>query len=172
MNYNIFLLSNSLLLFFVIIKKRIMVEIKRDRFLKKGFKAEVNIAILFLRFFVGFMMLTHAVDKIENFSVIAESFPSPFGLNSWVALSIITFVEFVGSIMIIAGLFTRIATIILALGMVTAAFFTFPEFFLKQSELALMYLGIYIALFITGGGNFSLDKFIKRFFKNKKRTNR
>ena len=118
------------------------------------------------------MMLTHAVDKIENFGDIAEGFPTPFGLNSWVALSIITFVEFVGSIMIIAGLFTRIAAIILGLGMVTAAFFTFPEFFLKQSELALMYLGIYIALFITGGGNFSLDKFIKRFFKNKKRTNR
>ena len=172
MNYNIFLLSNSLLLFFVITKKQFMVEVKRDRFLKKGFKAEVNIAILFLRFFVGFMMLTHAVDKIENFGDIAEGFPTPFGLNSWVALSLITFVEFVGSIMIITGLFTRIAAIILGLGMVTAAFFTFPEFFLKQSELALMYLGIYIALFITGGGNFSLDKFIKRFFKNKKRTNR
>ena len=81
-----------------------MIEVKRDRFLRKGFKVEVNIAILFLRFFVGFMMLTHAVDKIENFGVIAEGFPTLFGLNSWVALSLITFVEFVGSIMIIAGL--------------------------------------------------------------------
>lgn len=154
-----------------------MIEVKRDRFLRKGFKVEVNIAILFLRFFVGFMMLTHAVDKIENFGVIAEGFPTPFGLNSWVALSLITFVEFVGSIMIIAGLFTRIAAIVLALGMVTAAFFTFQEFILRQSELALMYLGIYIALFITGGGNYSFDKFIyrtflKRFFSNKKRINR
>ncbi|MBR5240474.1 MAG: DoxX family protein [Muribaculaceae bacterium] len=148
-----------------------MVEVKRDRFLKKGFKVEVNIAILFLRFFVGFMMLTHAVDKIENFGDIAEGFPTPFGLNSWVALSLITFVEFVGSVFIIAGLFTRTAAILLALGMCTAAFFTFPEFFLKQSELALMYMGIYITLFITGGGNYSFDKFIKRFYKNKKRRN-
>lgn len=148
-----------------------MVEVKRDRFLRKGFKAEVNIAILFLRFFVGFMMLTHAIDKIENFGVIAEGFPTPFGLNSWVALSLITFVEFVGSIMIIAGIFTRIAALVLALSMITAAFFTFPEFILKQSELAMMYLAVYIVLFITGGGRFTIDQFIRRIYL-KKRINR
>ena len=149
-----------------------MVEVKRNRFLKKGFKAEVNIAILFLRFFVGFMMLTHAIDKIENFGVIAEGFPTPFGLNSWVALSLITVIEFVGSFMIIAGIFTRIASLVLALSMITAAFFTFDIFVFSESELALMYLGVYITLFITGGGGYSMDKFINRFFRTKKRINR
>ena len=148
-----------------------MVEVKRDRFLKKRFKAEVNIAILFLRFFVGFMMLTHAVDKIENFGAIAEGFPTPFGLNSWVALSLITFVEFVGSIMIISGFFTRIASLILALSMITAAFFTFPQFVFKQSELAIIYMGIYITLFIIGSGDFSIDKYVKRLDITKKRRN-
>ena len=71
-----------------------MTEVKKHRFLKNGFNTEVNIAILFLRIFVGFMMLTHAIDKIENFSVIADGFPTPFGLNSWVALTLITIAEF------------------------------------------------------------------------------
>ena len=149
-----------------------MVKVKRDKLLKKGFKAEVNIAILFLRFFVGFMMLTHAIDKIENFGVIADTFPTPFGLNSWVSLSLITFIEFVGSIMIIAGIFTRIAALVLMLSMVIAAFFTFDIFVFSERELALMYLGIYITLFITGGGSYSLDKFINHFFRKNKRINR
>lgn len=148
-----------------------MAEVKRQRLLRKGYRAEINIGILFLRFFVGFMMLTHAVDKIENFAAIAEGFPTPFGLNSWVALSLITVIEFVGSIMIISGFFTRIAALILALSMITAAFFTFPQFVFKQSELAIMYMGIYITIFIIGSGDFSIDKYVKRLDITKKRRN-
>lgn len=148
-----------------------MTEVKKHRFLKKGFNTEVNIAILFLRVFVGFMMLTHAIDKIENFSVIADGFPTPFGLNSWVALTLITISEFGCSILLVIGLFTRLAAIILAIGMITAAFFTFPEFIFRQSELAIIYLAIYIALFITGGGKFAIDKYIKLFDVIKKRRN-
>ncbi|MBR5532507.1 MAG: DoxX family protein [Bacteroidales bacterium] len=148
-----------------------MTEDKKYRLLKYSFKAEVNIAILFLRVFVGIMMMTHAIDKIENFSNIAEGFPTPFGINAWVGLTLITIVEFACSVMLIVGFFTRLAAFILMLGMVTAAFFTFPEFILKQSELAMMYLAVYIVLFITGGGRFTIDQFIRRIYL-KKRINR
>ena len=141
---------------------------KRCSFLNNVYNTEVSIALLLIRCFVGVMMLTHAIDKIKNFTDIAEGFPTPFGLNSWVALMIITTAEFGCSILIIAGLATRVAALILMIVMATAAFFTFPSFSLSTSELSMLYLAIYTFLFITGGGQYSTDRFIHRYYEKNK----
>lgn len=145
-----------------------MTEGKNSFSYKHHFKKEINIAILFLRIFVGVMMLTHAFEKIENFDNIAMTFPTPFEMNSWMALTLITIAELACSLFLILGIFTRIAALILMFGMITAAFFTFSVFVFKESELAIMYLGIYITLFITGGGDFVLDRYIKRLYIKKR----
>lgn len=145
-----------------------MTEGKNSFSYKHHFKKEINIALLFLRIFVGIMMLTHAYNKIENFDVIAMTFPTPFGMNSWMALTLITITELGCSLLLILGIFTRIAALILMFGMITAAFFTFPEFVFNESELAIMYLAIYITLFITGGGDFILERYIKRLYLQKR----
>ena len=145
-----------------------MTEGKNSFSYKHHFKKEINIAILFLRIFVGVMMLTHAFEKIENFDIIAMTFPTPFEMNSWMDLTLITIAELACSLFLILGIFTRIAALILMFGMITAAFFTFSVFVFKESELAIMYLGIYITLFITGGGDFVLDRYIKRLYIKKR----
>ena len=149
-----------------------MTEEKKKLFLMKFYDTEINIAILILRCFVGVMMLTHTIDKMENFSTIAENFPTPFGINSWVGLTFITIAELGCSIMIIVGIATRLACFIMILAMSTAAFFTFPVFILKQSELAMMYLAIYIVLFILGGGRYAIDRLIHRIYENSKTVKR
>jgi len=72
-----------------------------------------------------------------------------------------TLIEFVGSILVILGLFTRVSAIGLALVMLFAIYF---HIITKTSaELALIYLSIFVFLAITGAGKFSLDsKFGKR----------
>lgn len=145
---------------------------KKCQFFKNVFNTEVNIALILLRCFVGVMMMTHAIEKMQNFSEIAESFPTPFGINSWVGLTLITAVEFGCSILIIIGLATRLAAFVLMFGMATAAFFTFPEFILKQSEMAMLYLAIYTVLFVTGGGQFATDRLIHRIYENNKTVKR
>ena len=41
-----------------------------------------NAARLFLRLFVGILMLTHGIAKIENFDTLVDTFPDPIGLGT------------------------------------------------------------------------------------------
>ena len=52
-----------------------------------------DIALLLLRIFVGIMMLTHGVAKIENFSALKANFPDPVGLGAGFSLLLITCAE-------------------------------------------------------------------------------
>ena len=118
-----------------------------------------DIALLLLRIFVGIMMLTHGVAKIENFSALKANFPDPVGLGAGFSLLLITCAE--------VGLVTRLAVIPLIVGMCVAAFLTFPGFTMAASELALLYLSIYITLLIAGPGEYSLDELLRMTLRRK-----
>lgn len=121
-----------------------------------------NAALLFLRCYVSFIMLTHAFAKVENFDALLGSFSAPFGMSKMAALLLIITIELGGSIFLMVGFLSRLALLGLISGMTTAAFFTFHPFAMAQSELAMMYLGVYIALFLTGPGKYSVDYLIKK----------
>ena len=86
-----------------------------------------DIALLLLRIFVGIMMLTHGVAKIENFSALKANFPDPVGLGAGFSLLLITCAEVGCSLLVIVGLVTRLAVIPLIVGMCVAAFLTFHD---------------------------------------------
>jgi len=117
-----------------------------------------DIALLLLRIFVGIMMLTHGVAKIENFSTLKANFPDPVGLGAGFSLC---------SLRVIVGVVTRLAVIPLIVGMCVAAFLTFPGFTMAASELALLYLSIYITLLIAGPGEYSLDELLRMTLRRK-----
>lgn len=122
-----------------------------------------NVATLFLRLFAGGMMLTHGIGKIMNFETLVQSFPDPIGLGSAMTLTLITTVEVAFSAFLIIGLFTRLSAIPLIVAMSVAAFLTYPAFSLTHSELAIIYLGVYVAIFLVGPGKFSVDYLIARY---------
>lgn len=126
-----------------------------------------DLAVLFLRLFVGFMMLTHGVEKIMNFSSLETSFPDPIGLGGKWSLIMIILCEAGCSVLLILGLFTRLAVLPLMFSMIIAAFFTFPEIKMSTAELPLMYMGIYAALLISGPGKYSADKYLAAFVGKK-----
>ena len=117
-------------------------------------------AILFMRIFIGAMMLTHGIGKLQNYNAIVNSFPDPLGIGSAVSFAIITFVEVGCSVLIIMGLFTRLATLPLIFGMFVATFIAFPEKSFAAGELSFVYMGIYIMLLISGGGRYAIDAFM------------
>ena len=117
-------------------------------------------AILFMRFFIGAMMLTHGIGKLQNYNAIVNSFPDPLGIGSAVSFAIITFVEVGCSVLIIMGLFTRLATLPLIFGMFVATFIAFPDKSFAAGELSFVYMGIYIMLLISGGGRYAIDEFM------------
>ena len=117
-------------------------------------------AILFMRIFIGAMMLTHGIGKLQNYNAIVNSFPDPLGIGSAVSFAIITFVEVGCSVLIIMGLFTRLATLPLIFGMFVATFIAFPDKSFAAGELSFVYMGIYIMLLISGGGRYAIDAFM------------
>lgn len=119
-----------------------------------------NLALLALRLFVGGMMLAHGVAKLENFTALREGFPDPIGMGATASLVMIILVEVGCSLMVITGLLTRFAVIPLIFSMCVAAFFTPAEVTMSSSELAIMYLGIFVVIFIAGPGKCSIDYLI------------
>ena len=118
--------------------------------------------ILLLRIAAGIMMFTHGWAKASNYGELSAVFADPIGIGSKLSLSLIMLVETACPILIILGLFTRLASLLLVVGMGVAAFATNTPFSLSGSELSLLYLLIFIALTVSGAGRYSADHYIWR----------
>jgi len=121
----------------------------------------VSISVLILRVIAGVFMLTHGYGKL--LMLFAEGpiyFLDPIGLGMTLSLSLVVFAEFLCSIFLIFGIFTRLSTLPLLFTMFIAAFvFHLNDGFASQ-ELALLYATIYIVIAIIGPGKFSMDYII------------
>ncbi len=117
-------------------------------------------AVLLLRLSAGGMMISHGIAKIANYSSISANFTDPIGLGAGFSFLLITLAESVGSLFVILGFLTRLAALSLVIGMTVAAFFTFPEFAFATSELALLYIAVFLSVLVHGGGRYSLDTLI------------
>lgn len=122
------------------------------------------LANLFLRIFIGFVMLTHGFAKIANYATLSTNFFDPLGIGSAASVSLSIFAEVVCSFLLILGLLTRPAALVLVVNMTVAAFLVHSEHLFSQRELALMYLAIYIVITVSGGSKYSLDRIL---FMNK-----
>lgn len=105
----------------------------------------------------GLMIYGHGLAKLTGFAEKAERFADPFGLGGPISLGLATFAEFFCSILLILGLFTRLAAIPLLVTMLTAVFFAHAADPYEKKELALVYLVPFVSLVFTGPGRFSLD---------------
>ena len=127
----------------------------------------VSLLLLAVRIFFGVLFFTHGLEKMMNFSVLSDTFPSVLGLGSYTTLMVSIFCEFCCSMFLIAGLLHRVVLIpmIIAMGV---AFFDVHDAMMPDGELALIYLVIFIILFFTGPGRYSLDYLIDTKFKKEK----
>ncbi|WP_395751238.1 DoxX family protein [Prosthecobacter sp.] len=139
-----------------------MLKILKLSFLPKS----PDYGLLILRVTLGFsMLLLHGRVKILGFSSMAEKFPGLPFLPGNVNLSLAIFAEVVCSALLIAGLFTRFAALMLAITMGVAFFFVHRSALvdvaasnIKSGELAMVYLVAYVTLLFTGPGKFSVDR--------------
>lgn len=106
----------------------------------------------------GTMFWHHGWPKLMSFSERADSFADPFGLGSTFSLILILLAEVVCSALVVLGLWTRLATIPLIIGMAVVVFMVKGDAPFADSELALVYLFAFIALLFTGSGRFSVDR--------------
>lgn len=130
----------------------------------------VSLLLLIVRVFFGILFFTHGLEKLMNFNELSMTYPSVLGFGSYTTLMVTIFCEFCCSLFLIAGLLERVMTIpmILAMGV---AFFDVHDAMMPEGELALIYLIIFIILFFTGPGKFSVDYLIDTRIRKEKKVN-
>ena len=116
----------------------------------------VSFLILAIRVFFGVLFFIHGVDKMMNFSQLSENYPSVLGFGSYMTLMISIFAEFCCSLFLITGLLVRITVLPMIVAM-AVAFFDVHDAMMPEGELALIYLIVFIILYATGPGRYSLD---------------
>ena len=124
----------------------------------------VSAFILILRLFFGVMFFIPGLGKMMNFSELSLTYPSVFGLGSYMTLMLAIFTEFCCSLFLIAGLLFRIMVLPMIVAM-AVAFFDIHDGFLPEGELALIYMAVFIILYFVGPGRFSFDYLIDVKFK-------
>ena len=131
----------------------------------RGVMADVGFTIL--RIAGGFMMaLGHGLAKVPPPAGFIEGvgdmgFPQP-AVFAWAA----GFAELVGGLLIAAGLFTRPASLFLAVTMGVAAFaqhWADPLFSRSgpSKEMAVLYLVAAVAFLLTGSGRYGVDAVLR-----------
>jgi putative oxidoreductase len=125
---------------------------------------------LAVRVFFGVLFFIHGVDKMMNFTALSESFPSVLGFGSYMSLMVAIFCEFCCSLFLIAGLLQRLILIPMIISM-GVAFFDVHDALLPGGELALIYLVIFIILYFTGPGRYSIDYLLDIKFRKYRNTN-
>lgn len=103
-------------------------------------------------------MLVHGWQKLSAYSGLKDKFPDPIGVGSHLSLILAIGAEAGCALLLILGLFSRLATIPLAFTMVVALFIVHANDPWKVKELAALFLAIYVGLFFTGPGAFSIDQ--------------
>lgn len=129
-----------------------------------------NLGRLFLRLFVGVMLLQFGVRQISDFPRFANIFPGAFGMEPTAALVLMIVVEIGCSLFIMCGFLTRLMTIppIVALSVATIHLLRVAGShealylldWVQPVYLPVMFLGIYFFLLIVGPGKISVDYFL------------
>ena len=121
-----------------------------------------DLGLLFLRIVSGAVMLTHGYPKFQKVLEGNLKFGDPIGLGEITSLYLATFAEFLCAILVIIGLYTRLSLIPLIINMSVAFFIAHAADDFGTKEKSLLFLGMFIVLFLTGSGRFSIDNKINK----------
>lgn len=124
---------------------------------------------LFLRLFVGIMLLQFGVRQLHEAEMLSQTFPSVLGLGSEISFWTMVCIEIGCSLFIMAGFITRVMIIPPFIAMCVAEYYLLHDIASTASYqlsweqpgyLPIMFLGIYFFLILVGPGKISVDYFL------------
>lgn len=134
-----------------------------------------DVAFLILRLAIGAWMLSKGIPKVAMLFSGNIQFYSVLGMSAQLSLALTVLAQVIGSFLLLIGLFTRFAAVILAVNMLVAVVSVHLNDQFSKAEPALHFLLIYVVLSLAGAGIFSLDYIItpkligsKNIYSNKK----
>ena len=128
-----------------------------------------NLGRLFLRLFVGIMLIQFGVRHLTYYYEIRDVFPMVLGMSSETSLIVLIIIELVCSLFIMMGFFTRLMSIPPLVAMMIAEYFLLSDYtqqaihllsWHQQGYLPVMFSGIYFFILLVGPGKISVDYFL------------
>ncbi|MGH9604701.1 MAG: DoxX family protein [Terracidiphilus sp.] len=120
-----------------------------------------DVALLVLRLFTALpLFLKHGTEKLFHFQAMAAHFPNPLHIGAVPSLLFATLSDGICSLLVIFGLGTRWAALIIFINIGVAwAFVGHFAFFGRrgEGELMVLYLAAMFAIFLAGPGRYSID---------------
>lgn len=128
-----------------------------------GWPASPALALLVLRVAIGAVFIAHGAQKlfVYGFAGTSGSFADMGVPLATVAGPFVGFVEFIGGMLLVVGLLTRIVAALLAIDMLVAGFLVhLPNGIFSTDngfELPLALVAVAVAIIIAGAGQISVD---------------
>lgn len=117
----------------------------------------VSLFLLAMRIFFGLLLMNHGIQKWSNFQEMSLSFPDPLGVGGSMSLGLAIFAELICSMAFVIGVLYRLALIPMIFTMAVAFFVIHVNDAFVVKELAFVYLGVFVLMYVAGPGKFSVD---------------
>jgi putative oxidoreductase len=120
-----------------------------------------DLGLLILRLSAGIILITaHGLKKLFGFSEMIHTFSDPYGFGNELSYYLSTGAEFLCSLLVVIGLYTRIAAIPVVINMATAAFVVLSSQPWAKQESAVMFLIPFLVILLSGPGKYSVDYYL------------
>ncbi len=121
----------------------------------------VDLGILLFRVATAGVLLLHGWPKLRDFGRWVGDFRDPIGIGSTASLVLVIGAEVFCSVLVMIGLFTRLALIPMMITMGVVIFVVHANDTLRQNEVPIFILTGCVAIFVTGPGKYSVDQLMK-----------
>lgn len=113
--------------------------------------------LLFLRVSAAVLLLQiHGLPKLLDWSVELQRIEDPFGLGATLTLGMAVFAEVVCPVLLILGVFARLACLPVLAVLGVALVVVHPEWTLGEAQFAWLFAVLYAGLAITGPGAWTI----------------
>lgn len=119
-----------------------------------------SIFLLALRIIFGMLLLLHGMEKWTHFASLSSTFPDPLGIGTPFSLCLVIFAEVICSLGFMFGLLYRLVLIPMIITMAVAFFVIHGAQAFAEKELAFIYLVVFVLMYMTGPGKYSVDRWI------------
>ncbi len=114
----------------------------------------LDAAVLYMRFFMGGVLLLHNIGKLQVYNEIIDSYPALFYIDNRASFVLIALAQTLLAVLLLIGLKVRLAAALLAAGFACALW---RDGIGTAGEVRFLWIGICLFLCISGGGAYAAD---------------
>ena len=149
-----------------------MTNIFKQIYIRTSGYSYTNMGRLFLRLFVGVMLMQFGLRQWLHFDDASLIFPSSLGMDPATSMTVMIIIEILCSFFIMIGFCTRLMVIPPFIAMILAEHYllgktaeaSYLTSWSQPGYLPIMFMGIYFFILLVGPGKISVDYFLSLHF--------